>query len=177
MSIEPPKELTHFDQHGHVHMVDVSGKTETHRVAVASGVLRMQPATLDRILNKSISKGDVLEVARLAGIMAAKRTADLIPLCHPLPLNRIAVEFIPAETTELHIRATVTVFGRTGVEMEALTAVSVAALTVYDMVKAIDRGLVIASIVLDEKSGGRSGHFTRNGSADCEDADKPCGLP
>jgi cyclic pyranopterin phosphate synthase len=143
-------------------MVDVGGKPETARRAVASSRVRMLPATLTLIRDKSISKGDVLEVARLAGIMAAKQTAGLIPLCHPLPLTSVKLEFAVDGTDVLRISATAEVVARTGVEMEALTAVSVAALTVYDMCKAIDRGMVIESIRLDEKSGGKSGEFRRS---------------
>src|SRR5215470_14276079 len=158
---EPMSELTHFDEHGGSRMVDTSDKPETLRQARASGLVRMAPATAALIRDKALAKGDVLEVARLAGIMAAKRTGDLIPLCHPLPITSAQIEFAFDGTDTLIIEATVRVFGRTGVEMEALTAVSVAALTVYDMVKAVDRGLVIERIRLEEKSGGKSGHFTR----------------
>src|SRR3954471_2132885 len=152
-----PDELTHFDATGASRMVDVGGKPETLRTARASGTIRMAPATLVRIRDRSLAKGDVLEVARLAGIMAAKRTSDLIPLCHPLPLNSVTVELAPQGDDRLRIEAQVQTVGRTGVEMEALTAVSVAALTVYDMVKAIDRGMTIESIRLEEKTGGQSG--------------------
>jgi cyclic pyranopterin monophosphate synthase len=154
-------ELSHFDAAGASRMVDTSAKPETQREARASGRVRMQSATLNLIRTGGASKGDVLEVARLAGIMAAKRTGDLIPLCHPLPITSAHIDFSFGGTDTLIIEATVRVFGRTGVEMEALTAVSVAALTVYDMVKAVDRGLVIERIRLEEKSGGKSGHFTR----------------
>ncbi len=143
-------------------MVDVGGKAETDRVARASAVVRMGGDTLNLIRDRKLSKGDVLEVARLAGIMAAKKTADLIPLCHSLPLTSVRVEFAFCEPDCLRIEATVTVFARTGVEMEALTAVSVAALTVYDMAKAVDRGMTIERIRLEEKTGGKSGHFVRN---------------
>jgi cyclic pyranopterin phosphate synthase len=154
-------ELSHFDAAGASRMVDTSAKAETLREARASGRIRMQPATLDLIRSGGAAKGDVLEVARLAGIMAAKRTGELIPLCHPLPITSAHIDFTFDGVDTLNIEATVRVFGRTGVEMEALTAVSVAALTVYDMVKAVDRGLVIERIRLEEKSGGKSGHFTR----------------
>jgi cyclic pyranopterin monophosphate synthase len=154
-------DLTHFDDAGASRMVDTSAKPETLREARASGRVRMQPATLQLIRARNHAKGDVLEVARLAGIMAAKRTGDLIPLCHPLPITSAQIDFQFDGVDTLVVEATVRVFGRTGVEMEALTAVSVAALTVYDMVKAVDRGLVIERIRLEEKSGGRSGHFTR----------------
>ena len=157
-----PSDLTHFDDSGASRMVDVGGKAETARRAVASGRVRMLPATLALIRDKSISKGDVLEVARLAGIMAAKRTAGLIPLCHPLPLTSVQLDFAFDGTDALRITATAEVVARTGVEMEALTAVSVAALTVYDMCKAVDRGMVIESIRLEEKSGGKGGDFNRN---------------
>jgi cyclic pyranopterin monophosphate synthase len=133
-------ELTHFDERGASRMVDVSAKAETLREARASGLVRMAPATAALIRDRALSKGDVLETARLAGIMAAKRTGDLIPLCHPLPITGATLDFTWEADHLLHIEATVRVFGRTGVEMEALTAVSVAALTVYDMCKAVDRG-------------------------------------
>ena len=142
-------------------MVDVGDKAETRRTARASAVVRMAPATLTLIRDKALSKGDVLEVARLAGIMGAKRTADLIPLCHPLPLTSVTLDFTYADPDALRIEATAKVFGRTGVEMEALTAVSIAALTVYDMCKAVDRGMVIDRVQLEEKSGGRRGPYRR----------------
>ena len=142
-------------------MVDVSAKPETERLARASAIVRMQPATLALIRDRKLTKGDVLEVARLAGIMAAKKTADLIPLCHPLPLTSVKIEFAFPGEDSVRIEATAKVFGRTGVEMEALTAVSVAALTVYDMCKAADRAMTIESVRLEEKDGGKSGHFTR----------------
>jgi cyclic pyranopterin phosphate synthase len=154
-------ELTHFDERGASRMVDTSQKPETLRAARASGRIRMQPATLQLIRDKEMSKGDVLEVARLAGIMAAKRTGELIPLCHPLPITSATVDFSFAGEDLLHIEATVRVFGRTGVEMEALTAVSVAALTVYDMAKAVDKTMTIERIRLEEKTGGKSGPFRR----------------
>jgi cyclic pyranopterin phosphate synthase len=154
-------DLTHFDEHGASRMVDTSDKPETLRQARASGLVRMATATAALIRDRRLAKGDVLEVARLAGILAAKRTGDLIPLCHPLPITAATVDFaFPAEDL-LRIEATVRVFGRTGVEMEALTAVSVAALTVYDMCKAVDRAMSIEQVRLEEKSGGRSGTFTR----------------
>jgi cyclic pyranopterin phosphate synthase len=155
-------ELTHFDEHGAARMVDTSAKAETLREARASGLVRMAPATAALIRDKALAKGDVLEVARLAGIMAAKRTGELIPLCHPLPITSATVDFsFPADDL-LRIEATVRVFGRTGVEMEALTAVSVAALTVYDMCKAVDRVMSVERVRLEEKSGGRSGSFRRD---------------
>ena len=159
-------ELTHFDERGASRMVDVSGKDVTARSARASGLVRMEASTLALILDRGMAKGDVLGVARLAGIMAAKRTGDLIPLCHPLGLESVEVAFAPVDAGTLRIEATAKVRGRTGVEMEALTAVSVAALTVYDMAKAVDRGMVIDGIKLEEKSGGRSGHFRRVSGGD-----------
>src|SRR5438552_1877182 len=155
-------ELTHFDERGASRMVDTSDKPETLRQARASGLVRLAPATLALIRDRALAKGDVLEVARLAGIMAAKRTGELIPLCHPLPLTGATIDFAFEGDTILHIEATVRILGRTGVEMEALTAVSVAALTVYDMCKAIDRGITIERIRLEAKSGGRSGTFERH---------------
>ncbi len=154
--------LSHFDESGASRMVDVGPKAETHRVARASAVVRMLPATLALIRDKGVAKGDVLEVARLAGIMAAKKTADLIPLCHPLPLTSVKLDFSFPANDLLRIEAAVTVFGRTGVEMEALTAVSVAALTVYDMCKSADRAMTIEAVRLEEKDGGKSGHFVRD---------------
>ena len=154
--------LSHFDRSGQAHMVDVADKPETHRVAIASGAIRMAPSTLKLILRGSARKGDVLGVARLAAIQAAKRTAELIPLCHSLGLTRVSAEF-SAEKRKSAIRLTVAVetVSRTGVEMEALTAVSVGLLTVYDMCKAADRAMTIGDIKLLEKYGGRSGHFRR----------------
>jgi cyclic pyranopterin monophosphate synthase len=154
-------ELTHFDEHGASRMVDTSAKPETLREATASGLVRMAADTLGRIRQRGLAKGDVLEVARLAGIMAAKRTGELIPLCHPLPLTSARVDFAFESETLLRIDATVRVFGRTGVEMEALTAVSVAALTVYDMCKSIDKGMIIERVRLEAKSGGKSGDYRR----------------
>jgi cyclic pyranopterin monophosphate synthase len=153
--------LTHFDDAGAARMVDVGEKPETHRTATASAVVRMAPVTRQLILDKQLAKGDVVEVARLAGIMGAKKTADLIPLCHPLPLTSVSLDFRPEGEDGLRIEATAQVFGRTGVEMEALTAVSIAALTVYDMAKAVDRGMTVERIRLESKSGGRSGDFRR----------------
>jgi cyclic pyranopterin phosphate synthase len=154
-------ELSHFDQAGASRMVDTSGKPDTAREARASAIVRMQPATLALIRDKALAKGDVFEVARLAGIMAAKRTSDLIPLCHPLPITGVTVDFTPDGADSLRIEAAVKVFGKTGVEMEALTAVSVTALTVYDMCKSVDRGMTIERVRLEEKTGGKSGHFVR----------------
>src|SRR5215475_4461595 len=155
-------ELTHFDEKGGSRMVDTSDKPETLREARASGQVRMQPATAKLIRDRALAKGDVLEVARLAGIMAAKRTGDLIPLCHPLPITSARVDFEFPAPDLLRIDAVVRIYARTGVEMEALTAASVAALTVYDMCKAVDRGMTIERIRLEEKSGGRSGTFRRD---------------
>jgi len=153
--------LSHFDDQGASRMVDTSLKPETLREARASGLVRMQAATLKLIRDKGLSKGDVLEVARLAGIQAAKRTGELIPLCHPLPITAASVDFSFEGDDLVHIEATVRVFGRTGVEMEALTAVSVAALTVYDMCKAVDKGITIERLRLEAKTGGKSGPFER----------------
>ena len=152
--------LTHFDAEGQAHMVDVAAKAETHRVARATGTIRMQPATLALVASGSAKKGDVLGVARIAAIQAAKRTAELIPLCHPLPITRVAVELsVDEAASAVHCTAQVETFGRTGVEMEALTAVQVGLLTVYDMCKAADRGMVMDGIRLLEKHGGKSGDW------------------
>ena len=152
--------LTHLSAHGEAHMVDVSAKLATERVAVAEGRVLMQPKTLDIVRRGNAKKGDVLGAARLAGIMAAKRTHELIPLCHPLALSEVEVDVTPdAKLPGVAVTARVKVSGQTGVEMEALTAVSVACLTIYDMVKAVERGMRIDGIRLVEKSGGRSGHF------------------
>jgi cyclic pyranopterin phosphate synthase len=152
--------LTHIAKSGDARMVDVSAKPATERVAVAEGCVRMSPKTLEAILKGDAKKGDVLAVARVAGIMAAKRTHDLIPLCHPLALTNVAVEILPnRKPCGLVVRATAKVLGQTGVEMEALTAVSLACLTIYDMAKALDRGMRIESIRLLEKSGGKSGRY------------------
>ncbi len=153
-------DFSHFDRKGNAVMVDVSAKSDSDRVAVASGRVVMQKATLEKIMSGGVSKGDVLSVARLAGIMGAKRTPDLIPLCHPLNLSSVAVELScdPAQSC-VEITATCKITGRTGVEMEALTAVAVAALTVYDMCKSVDRGMRIGEIRLLHKSGGKSGTF------------------
>jgi cyclic pyranopterin monophosphate synthase len=151
-------DLTHFDAEGRAVMVDVSDKAETERIAVARGSVTMAPETLERIRLGTVAKGDVLSVARLAGIMGAKRTPDLIPLCHPLALSSVKLDLTLApERNAVEIEATCKLRGRTGVEMEALTAVSVAALTIYDMVKAVDRAMVIGGIRLIHKSGGKSG--------------------
>ena len=157
------KTLSHFDAGGNARMVDVGAKGETERVAVANATVLMQPATLTLIRDKKAAKGDVLAVAQLAGIMAAKRTPDLIPLCHPLSLSAVEVKLsLDADRHSVEIEATCKLKGRTGVEMEALTAASVAALTVYDMCKAVDRGMVISDVKLVHKSGGKSGTFDRD---------------
>lgn len=155
-------ELSHVGSSGEARMVDVSDKSDTKRSARATGVIRMRAETLTAIRSANLKKGDVISTARLAGIMGAKRTADLIPLCHPLNLDDIQVTLTPDDALPgLRVEATVTTVGRTGVEMEALTAVSIALLTVYDMAKAIDRGMEIGDISLAEKSGGRSGQWSR----------------
>jgi cyclic pyranopterin monophosphate synthase len=161
MTMSPPKHpLTHFDAQGQAHMVDVAAKAETHRVARASGHIRMQPATLALITGGTAKKGDVIGIARIAAIQGAKKTAELVPLCHPLPITRVAVEFtIDEAACEVHCTAQVETLGRTGVEMEALTAVQVGLLTVYDMCKAADRGMVMGGIRVLEKSGGKSGDW------------------
>jgi cyclic pyranopterin monophosphate synthase len=152
--------LTHFDTHGQAHMVDVSAKAETHRIARATGTIRMQPATLALIQGGTAKKGDVIGIARIAAIQAAKRTSELIPLCHPLPITRVAVEFeIDAASHSVRCTAQVETHGRTGVEMEALMAVQVGLLTVYDMCKAADRGMVMDGIRVLEKHGGKSGDW------------------
>ncbi len=154
------KPLTHFDAAGQAHMVDVGDKVPTHRVAIARGRITMQPATLATVQAGSASKGDVLGVARIAAIQGAKRTSELIPLCHPIALTRVAVEFwIEDSENAVICEARAETVGPTGVEMEALTAVQVALLTIYDMCKAADRGMVIGDVRLMEKHGGRSGHF------------------
>ncbi|SDC34670.1 cyclic pyranopterin monophosphate synthase MoaC [Belnapia rosea] len=156
---ELPPALTHFDAEGRAVMVDVGAKPETARQAIARGRIVMAPSTLDRIREGQMAKGDVLAVARIAGIMAAKRTADLIPLCHPLMLSKVTVDLTPAAPDAVEIEAVVALNGRTGVEMEALTAVTVAALTVYDMCKAVDRSMRIEAVRLSHKSGGKSGTY------------------
>ena len=154
-------EFTHFDDQGRSQMVNVGDKPVSDRLARASGVIRMRPDTLIQIRDNGLKKGNVLEVARLAAIMAVKKTSDLIPLCHPLPISGVNVEFDFRSDSELGVSVTVRVSAKTGAEMEALTAVSTAALTVYDMCKAIDREMTIENIRLEEKSGGKSGHFVR----------------
>ncbi|MCK6429540.1 MAG: cyclic pyranopterin monophosphate synthase MoaC [Burkholderiaceae bacterium] len=152
--------LTHFDDAGQAHMVDVGGKEATHRIAVAAGRIRMLPMTLDLVRSGTAQKGDVLGVARIAAIQAAKKTSELIPLCHPLPITRIAVDFsIDENACTIECRATVETRGPTGVEMEALTAVQIGLLTIYDMCKAVDRGMIIESVRLLEKHGGKSGDY------------------
>jgi len=154
------EKLTHFDALGSAHMVDVGAKGETHRVATAAGVIRMRPETLAMVLSGGAKKGDVLGVARVAAIQAAKRTSELIPLCHPIALTAISVEFKPdRKAASIECRATVECTARTGVEMEALTAVHVALLTIYDMAKAVDRGMTMGDIRLVEKRGGKSGSY------------------
>ena len=164
MSIASSSPLTHFDAHGQAHMVDVAAKASTHRIAVASGRIVMLPATLALVQSGTAKKGDVLGIARIAGIMAAKKTSELIPLCHPLALTRVALDFdVPqgatAPDTAISCTATVETVGPTGVEMEALTAVQVALLTIYDMCKAVDRGMTITDVRVREKHGGKSGGF------------------
>nr|WP_321508818.1 cyclic pyranopterin monophosphate synthase MoaC [uncultured Celeribacter sp.] len=153
-------DLTHFDDSGNAHMVDVSGKAVTHRLATAESAIRMRPETLALVTEGTARKGDVLGVARLAGIMGAKKTSDLIPLCHPLPVTKVTLDLEPdAELPGIRIRATVKTAGQTGVEMEALTAASVAALTVYDMLKAAEKGMEILHTRLLRKEGGKSGTY------------------
>jgi len=153
-------ELTHFDGKGDAHMVDVSDKAVTHRVASASGHVKMLPQTLDMVMEGGAKKGDVLGVARLAGIMGCKQTSALIPLCHPLPISKVALDLVAdRENSRVVITSTVKTTGQTGVEMEALTAVTIAALTVYDMLKAVDRGMEISDIRVTLKDGGKSGRY------------------
>ncbi|MBL8302341.1 MAG: cyclic pyranopterin monophosphate synthase MoaC [Ideonella sp.] len=155
-----PSPLTHFDAEGQAHMVDVAAKAETHRIARATGWIEMLPATFELIRTGTATKGDVLGIARIAGIQGAKRTADLVPLCHPLPITRVTVEFtLDAAACRVHCTAQAETVGRTGVEMEALTAVQVGLLTVYDMCKAADRGMVMGNIRVLEKHGGKSGDW------------------
>jgi cyclic pyranopterin phosphate synthase len=156
--------LTHFDAQGQAHMVDVGDKAETHRIARAAGSIRMRADTLALIASGSAKKGDVLGVARIAAIQAAKRTSELIPLCHPLPITRVAVEFeIDTAADSVRCEAQVETHGRTGVEMEALTAVQIGLLTIYDMCKAADRAMVIGDVRVLEKQGGKSGHYVAGG--------------
>jgi len=154
--------LTHFDQQGNAHMVDIAGKPSSHRRALARGQISMQPQTLALIAQGGHKKGDVLGVARIAGIMAAKKTAELIPLCHPLSLSHVSIEFnLDSENSRIECLSSVETDGKTGVEMEALTAVQIALLTIYDMCKAVDRGMTLSEIGLLEKSGGKSGDWRR----------------
>ena len=156
-------DLTHIDKRGRVRMVDVTDKTPTLRAAVAQGIVSMTPDTFDKIMNQTVRKGNVLETARIAGIMAAKKTSALIPMCHPLNITHISIDFFPDKSkSALKIVATVRIVGQTGVEMEALTAAAIAGLTVYDMCKSYDREMSISDICLIEKSGGKSGVFMRN---------------
>jgi len=160
MNDTPHSPLTHFDAQGQAHMVDVSAKASTHRVAVAEGRISMESATLALIQSGNAKKGDVLGIARIAGIQGAKKTSDLIPLCHPIALTRVAVEFkVDTASNSVLCRATAECTGQTGVEMEALTACSVALLTIYDMCKAVDRGMTMGGVRLIEKRGGKSGRF------------------
>ncbi len=153
--------LTHFNKQGEAHMVDVGAKNITHRVAVAEGRIQMQPETLQKIMEGDNKKGDVLGVARIAGIMASKKTADLIPLCHPLALNKVEIDLQTDEALPgVHCQVSVEVSGKTGVEMEALTAVQVTLLTIYDMCKAVDRGMIMSNVRLLKKSGGKSGDWS-----------------
>jgi len=154
--------FTHIDEQGQVRMVDVTHKKPSLRIAVARGFISMTPATLENILDQTVKKGNVLETARIAGIMGAKRTAELIPMCHPLNITHIQIDFDPDKTRNaIKITARVRILDQTGVEMEALTAVSITALTIYDMCKSYDRAMIISDIALVEKSGGKSGHFKR----------------
>ncbi|MDT8406967.1 MAG: cyclic pyranopterin monophosphate synthase MoaC [Methylococcales bacterium] len=153
-------EFTHFNAQGEAHMVDIGQKAITHRCAVAQGVIRMQPETLAKINHRGHKKGDVLGIARVAGIMAAKKTADLVPLCHPLSLTQVSIDFQMSEDNAVECQATVATDGKTGVEMEALTAVQIALLTIYDMCKAVDKTMVIDQVKVTAKSGGRSGDWT-----------------
>ncbi|MBA3599019.1 MAG: cyclic pyranopterin monophosphate synthase MoaC [Methylibium sp.] len=164
-----PAAFTHFDAHGQAHMVDVSAKAVTHRIAVAEGSIRMLPATLELIAQGNAKKGDVIGIARIAAIQAAKRTSELIPLCHPLPLTRVAAEFeIDSTQPRIVCRVTAETLGPTGVEMEALTAVQIGLLTIYDMCKAVDRGMVIDGVRLIEKHGGKSGSFLARDAGSAE---------
>ena len=157
--------LTHLDEAGHAHMVDVSEKAETARMARATATVQLTTATMDLLIAGNLKKGDALGVARVAGIMGAKKTSELIPLCHPLPITKVTVDLDPdQDSNQVLITATVKTKGQTGVEMEALTAATTAALTLYDMLKAVDKGIVISAILLDEKQGGKSGLWKRQES-------------
>jgi molybdenum cofactor biosynthesis protein MoaC len=158
-------ELTHFNAAGDAHMVDISAKADTDRTAITEGFIEMSPATLQRVLNGDNKKGDVLGIARIAGIMASKKTADLVPLCHPLPITHVDIKFeADTQHNRISCQTTVTTSGKTGVEMEALNATQVALLTIYDMCKAVDRGMTIQGVRLLEKKGGKSGHWKRETS-------------
>lgn len=164
MAKKMTRKLTHFDARGAAHMVDVGAKESTHRVAIASGRIAMNPATFRLVAAGRAKKGDVLGVARIAAIQAAKRTSELIPLAHPIPITRVTVEFeLQKKTSSIALRARVECRGQTGVEMEALTAAAVGLLTIYDMVKAVDRGMTLSGLRLEEKVGGKSGVFRRSG--------------
>lgn len=163
--------LTHLNDQGEAAMVDVSNKPETSRTAVASAIVTMKPATLKLIQENGMAKGDVLAVARVAGIMGAKQTSQLIPLCHPLNICKVTIDFVFVDSNTIRIDSLVKVVGQTGVEMEALTAVSIAALTIYDMCKAVDREMVLGPIQLEQKSGGKSGEFVRGSGADGKEVD------
>ena len=155
-------DFTHLDDKGHVKMVDVTGKEKTNRTAVAQGIILMNAKTLDKITSQTVNKGNVLETARIAGIMAAQKTSDLIPMCHPLNITNAKIDFFPDEkNNSILIKSEVSLFDRTGVEMEALTAVSVSALTIYDMCKSYDKGMKITDICLLKKTGGKSGEYIR----------------
>ena len=156
-----PSKLTHLNEKGEAHMVDIAEKSDTKRIAIASGIITCLAATIDAIFNNDLKKGDALATARIAGIMGAKKTSDIIPLCHPVALSHVSVDISRKSDTEIRIEASAHSTGKTGVEMEALSAVSITALTLYDMAKAIDRAMVISQIMLVEKSGGKSGHFKR----------------
>ena len=156
--------LTHLDHQGHAHMVDVSDKSVTKRTATAQAILTMRPSTLTKVIEGGLPKGDVLATARIAGIQAAKKTSDLIPLCHPLMLTKVSVEINKISDCELEVLCTCALSGKTGVEMEALTGASVAALTLYDMCKAVDKGIVIKNVSLLEKKGGKSGDWSKDSS-------------
>lgn len=163
MSKSAGSKLTHFDASGHAHMVDVADKAVTRRVAIAAGSIRMAPETLAVIMSGSAKKGDVIGIARIAAIQAAKKSSDLIPLCHPLAITKVSAQFEPDPATDsVHCEVTVQCDGKTGVEMEALTAVSIGLLTIYDMCKAIDRGMTIETVKLKEKHGGKSGSYLSN---------------
>ncbi|RSZ56829.1 cyclic pyranopterin monophosphate synthase MoaC [Massilia atriviolacea] len=160
MTTSQNDQLTHFDASGQAHMVDVAAKSDTHRIAVAAGTIRMQPATMALVVSGSANKGDVLGIARIAAIMGAKKTSELVPLCHPLAITRVAVDFeVDEAASSVHCRAQVETVGKTGVEMEALTAVQVGLLTIYDMCKAVDRGMVMTNVRVLEKQGGKSGSW------------------